>query len=153
MFSSFSEHKKCPINSELCNFCLLRSAVYKINSPKGRQAIIPQEVECQSFRTADIPSLLQSLLNNANQSFPMFGDIIESKWTCSCCSKEVQTSVGNIIQLDNESPNRDLNNLLKLKEDSIKYEHFKKVVMIKSSKYFFKTSRKLVCLIPKKTYS
>jgi len=45
-----NNHHKCRI-SEFCDFCLLRSLIIKINSPKGRQRIIPVEVECHLQRT------------------------------------------------------------------------------------------------------
>ena len=40
-----AKHTKCLVN-QFCNFCMLRSAIYRINLAKGRQCIKPVELEC-----------------------------------------------------------------------------------------------------------
>ena len=44
MLDSYGEHEKCAAKA-FCNFCLLRSVVFKINMSKGRRAIQPVEIE------------------------------------------------------------------------------------------------------------
>ena len=112
MLDSFGKHKKCPPGM-FCNFCLLRSIILRINLPKGRQAIIPLEVECQSFITEKITEIevLSSVLENACNSFPAFADAIKPQWKCLCCKNTKSNDVETIITLDSAGKNREISDL------------------------------------------
>ena len=77
MLASFTLHNKCPAKN-FCKFCLLRSAIIKINLQKGKQLIKPLEVECKPFSAVGITPIevLKSVLDNASQSFQSFSGII-----------------------------------------------------------------------------
>ena len=83
LMNSYSEHKKCAAKT-FCNFCLLRSIVFKINMSAGRKAIQPVEAEVQ-IQNPDmsIIEILHSILNNTVQSEPTFLNGIKSVWTCT----------------------------------------------------------------------
>ena len=121
MLDSFGKHKKCPPGM-FCNFCLLRSIILRINLPKGRQAIMPLEVECQSFITEKITEIevLSSVLENACNSFPAFADAIKPQWKCLCCKNTKSNDVESIITLDSAAKNREISNLVKTKYNTIK---------------------------------
>merc|ERR1711888_135419 len=57
MLVSLNVHNKCPANS-FCNFCLLRSTIFKVNLQKGRHSIKPSEVECQLFNAGEMTHLM-----------------------------------------------------------------------------------------------
>ena len=129
MLDSFSKHKKCPPNM-FCQFCLLRSIIFRINLPKGRQAIMPLEVECQSIITENITEteVLSSVLDNACNSFPAFADTIKPQWRCLCCQNMKSNDGKSIITLDSEAKNREISDLLNTKYNTIKEEHLKEAL-------------------------
>ena len=89
MFNSSGNHEKCS-SKTFCNFCLLRSLVFKINMPKGRLLLQPVEAEYQLNETdsMSIVEILEKFLNNASQSNLSFSNVIKPAWTCSCCRKK-----------------------------------------------------------------
>jgi len=123
MMNSYSEHEKCAAKT-FCNFCLLRSIVFKINMSAGRKSIQPVEAEVQ-IQNPDmsIIEILHSILNNTVQSEPSFLNGIKPLWTCTCCSEQSSSTEGNIVYLDNDAQNREISNLLNIRYCSIKKEH------------------------------
>ena len=107
LLNIYSEHKKCAAKT-LCNFCLLRSIVFKINSSKGRQSLQPVEVEGQlnNCDNLSVIEILNRFIINSTQSVSSFLNAINPVWTCSCCRKENSNTDGSIIFLDNDAKNR-----------------------------------------------
>ena len=124
MFNSSGNHEKCA-SKTFCNFCLLRSLVFKINMPKGRLLLQPVEAEYQLNETdsMSIVKLLEKFLNNASQSNVSFSNVIKPAWTCSCCRKQNSSTDGSIIHLDNVTESREINRLLKAKYRTLKEQH------------------------------
>ena len=124
LLNIYSEHKKCAAKT-FCNFCLLRSIVFKINSSKGRQSLQPIEVEGQlnNCDNLSVIEILNRFIINSTQSVSSFLNAINPVWTCSCCRKENSNTDGSIIFLDNDAKNREISNLLKLKYCSLKEKH------------------------------
>ena len=129
MLASFTLHNKCPAKN-FCKFCLLRSAIIKINLQKGKQLIKPLEVECKPFSAVGITPIevLKSVLDNASQSFPSFSGIITPQWSCSCCRNVEDNNAENIIILDNEATNRKITHLVEAKYNSIKNKHLEQAL-------------------------
>merc|ERR1711888_570200 len=116
MLASLNVHNICPVKS-FCNFCLLRSAIFKINLQKGRQSIKPFEVECQLFNAVQMTNIdiLKHIVYNTSQSFPSFSNIITPQWSCSCCTNVEANNTESIIILDSEDKNRKINHLVEAK--------------------------------------
>ena len=127
IFEPLNMHKKCPLTSDKwCNFCLLRSPISKINSPKGKQEIIPVEVEVQPISNEENPyQLLQTVIRNAARSYSLFSSTFVPELKCSCCMKICSNTSEHIIELNNENTNREIGNLVQEKFDNIKDVHAK----------------------------
>ena len=117
MFESLNEkHKKCAV-SQFCNFCLLRSSIYRINLEKGRKAIKPVELECQSFNNGNQSyiEVLKNVLESSMESYSLFTNEIVPKWECTCCTNVLKSNNGEfIIQLDHQTTDREINNLVEM---------------------------------------
>ena len=130
MFEPLNMHKKCPLTSDKwCNFCLLRSPISKINSPKGKQEIIPVEVEVQPISNEEnLYQVLQTIFINAARSYSLFSSTFVPELKCSCCMKICSNTSEHIIELNNENTNREIGNLVQDKFDSIKDGHAKEAI-------------------------
>merc|ERR1712096_268040 len=96
MCEQFKDHKKCAIKTS-CNFCLLRSIIYKVNQEKGRQSFIPVEIQCQTFtnlKDKSIIEVLEAVLDNVSESLLDFEAAVFAKWHCSCCQQTVLKESG-----------------------------------------------------------
>ena len=123
---SFNKHKKCE-PSLLCSFCLLRSLMLKINNPKGRQAVIPVEIECQHFSLLQpVSSLLNQVIARVNASYPEFKNAISPTWYCTCCNTSVGFSDECFINLNHEIKNKKLDELIGIKYNSLLKDHREK---------------------------
>ena len=122
MFESMNiKHEKCAV-SQFCNFCLLRSSIYRINLQKGRQTLTPVELECQPFKSIDqsFVGVLENVLENAIMSCSSFKNEIIPQWECSCCTSLLKSSyIDFIIQLDNATTDREISNLIEMKYNSL----------------------------------
>ena len=128
MFESLNtKHNKCAVN-QFCNFCMLRSAIYRINLIKGRQSLKPVELECQPFKNVDQPiiEVLEIVLENAYISCPLLSNEIIPQWQCSCCTNTSKlNNMEFVINMDNETKERDSTNLIEIKYNSLKEGHLK----------------------------
>ena len=89
LIDCFNKHNRCE-PSLSCSFCLLRSLMNKINNPKGRQAVVPVEIECQPFSLQQpVSSLLDQLMIRVNASYPEFKNAMSPTLYCICCSTNV----------------------------------------------------------------
>ena len=52
ILGQFNYHQKC-LQSKGCSFCLLRSCLCKINMQKGRNSVVPVEIEVQKLETSE----------------------------------------------------------------------------------------------------
>ena len=121
LFEQFNSHNKCPVNN-LCSFCLLRSLIYRVNSCKGRQTIVPVEVECQHGRQPKSLSKTTTLINILDRvitSSPDFKKAISPTW----CSKPSLPEEEFLIHLNDEGENRNISHLLKMKLDYLLQKH------------------------------
>ena len=122
IFEQFNFHEKCPIE-DACGFCLLRSLIIKVNSKKGRETMIPVELESQlGAKSQKSPYLiLKEVLEKCMSTNQDFKRSIKQHWKCSRCS---QTSLENenqpMVLLGETQDNKKLNFLLKLKMESLK---------------------------------
>ena len=121
VFEQFSNHGKCVIGIN-CNFCLIRSLMFKISSTKGRKTIIPVELESQvNLETLQSSSLvLENVLENIALSCPPFQKLINPVWICRVCNEPSCREERNFIQLNEEADNRRLKCLLKAKLEDIR---------------------------------
>ena len=119
----FNKHTRCK-PSLLCSFCLLRSLMFKIKNPKGRPAVIPVEIECQRFSSLQpVSSLLDQLMIKVIASYPDFKNAISPTWYCTCCSKNVDFGDGCFINLNQEIKNTKLDDLIRIKFNSLLEDH------------------------------
>ena len=110
VFEQFNTHIKCPVKN-LCSFCLLRSLIYRINSSKGRQTIVPVEVECEYGRkpkSISNSTTLINILDGALTSNPDFKKAISPIW----CSIHSLHEDDILIYLNVEEENRKISHLL-----------------------------------------
>ena len=115
LINCFNKHRRCE-PSLLCSFCLLRSLMHKINNPKGRQAVMPVEIECQSFSLLQpVSSLCDLLMIRVITSYPEFKNAISPAFYCTCCSTNVGFEDGCLITLNHEIKNTKIEDLIKIK--------------------------------------
>ena len=93
LFNRFEEHNKCflakeKVKDSLCDFCLLRSLVFKCKSSKGRDKIKPFEFLCiasPKVMTEPINVVVNTVLLQLCDRLPAFKDLIQPMWNCSVC--------------------------------------------------------------------
>ena len=109
-------HRKCRIG-EFCDFCLLRSLIIKINSPKGRQRIIPVEVECHLERT-DYPifyiGFLYEVLRKAFSANMEYEKEMCFVLRCNSCNEEITKDDDFALNLESDAENRNVKHLLEV---------------------------------------
>ena len=101
----FNNHHKCSV-ANFCSFCLLRSLMYKINTSKGRQFIVPVEVECQHGLTSETRSnstMLEQILENAFTANPAFKNAISPSWCCNICNHTLSQDEGMFVNLGGDA--------------------------------------------------
>ena len=102
-------HKKCEVSS-YCSFCLLRSSIIKINNLKGRQSLIPTEVELQISNKYGFdcePKIMTTILQQACKSNHSLGRAMKTKLICSSCKDIVACSDDNLmLNIDSDSTDR-----------------------------------------------
>ena len=122
IFEQFNYHQKCPIE-DACGFCLLRSVIFKVNSRKGRETMIPVELESQLGATSQKSPylILKEVLEKCMSTNQDFKKAILQDWKCSRCN---QSSLENddqpMVLLGDTVDDKKLNLLLKLKMESLK---------------------------------
>ena len=122
IYEQFNNHKKCSLE-DTCGFCLLRSSMYKINNKKGRQTIIPIELESQlSFETQHSSfSIFEDVLKKAAASNQDFKKAISPRLMCKKCNEpSLETGEQIVMGLSDKIEYRKLKDLVKLKVDGIK---------------------------------
>ena len=123
----FDTHQKCSL-SENCSFCFLRSCISKINQIKGRQSIIPIEVEAQNLSTSlsSVPMICE-IINSAAISQGNFKKAISSKWHCSCCLQDI--SHENILmELGECQQGNDIMDMIDQKFKELEEDHLGEIV-------------------------
>ena len=119
VLAQFMNHQKC-LQSENCCFCLLRSCLFKINTQKGRNSIVPVEIEVQKLENCATPiAVCQSIVQNAAKSLKEFEIALKTKWSCSICSEELHDE-GYFIELQSCENERNIMNLI---DDKLKKLH------------------------------
>jgi hypothetical protein len=125
-FEQFNSHAKCPVKNH-CSFCLLRSLIFRSNSSKGRKQIVPVEVEFEhglkSFQRLNSTTLAQ-ILNKVFISYPQLKKTFSPSWRCTGCINLSPIEEETFIDLNEETNNRKIAHLLKLKSESQSHQHY-----------------------------
>ena len=124
-FDQFNSHAKCPVKNH-CSFCLLRSLIFRSNSSKGRIQIVPVEVEFEhgwkSFQRLKSTTLAE-ILNKVFTSYPLIKKTFSPSWICTGCKSPPLPEEEAFIHLNEDTNNRKIAHLLKLKLESQSQQH------------------------------
>ena len=118
-------HNKCPVE-KLCQFCMVRSVIGRMNEEKGRQKIIPVELEAIRYENTEGKwSHLHQLLSKCMESNKELMKIMCPVFTCLSCNNVVSTENDMWIDLKQRTKNHDdsIYALLELKKKSLLEKH------------------------------
>ena len=118
VFLALENHPKCS-SEEKCHFCLTRSVLIRINESKGRQTMIPVEMEAMDFSGMDRTwGFLHDTLNKCAQSNSHLKKCLKPVIKCLKCKTLI--SDGNIGLSMFVDPDRRNQNIVDLIESKLK---------------------------------
>ena len=124
-FSLCQSHTQCSVE-EQCQFCLVRSVIKRINDAKGRQKIIPVELECIKYENIIGKwSHLHQLLKMCIERNKEFKTVICPEFSCLSCNSTVSTDNEIWIDLHQAKNDETIYDLIEKMMNELREKHQK----------------------------